>query len=406
MKIRRFRQIVTVVTTATAIGACIEIQRRILESVEKGSDYEVIGLIIAFVVSVTVSYVSADFITAMLLKLKPVRRWLFGHMWIEGTWIFDVYENGLEIRNELARIAYEGPDMDITVQTRAFRRGEGDFTSVSSNIVLDNNLSYINYFASQDSPGTVLGLAVGNFTHAGAEHPKKYRGQLFYRDSTPDRTEQAERIPDSIVNRIKRAHGDDWEIQLMRELRPSSVWNYRAGDLAVRRAKPTDIDEIVEIATMSARSNIDPKDANNLGYLVSDYTIDDYKQFLEFADYFYVILQGDVCVGYLMAYSDYRIPDNDHIAYRYLSESYGGKHFVLINQVCVRPQLRRKGIAHQLYSTLKREAEGADLLAAIIVDPPNRASTTFHDSEGFEEIGCFLHREYGKSMLYRQRNGE
>ncbi|MCB9890435.1 MAG: GNAT family N-acetyltransferase [Planctomycetes bacterium] len=403
MRIRRFRQAVTIITTAVAIGTCVELQRRILEAIENSSDWKLAGLAIAFLVSITISYVSADFIVAQLVRFRGIRKWLCGHTWIEGTWIFDVYEDGKEIRNELATITYIGPDMNLSVQTKAFRRGEGDFTSVSTNIVLDENLAYINYFTTQDSPGTVLGIAIGHFTLGGQDYPTKYRGEIFYRGPTPRRTEQATRIPFEKVDELKRKHGSEWESQLIRELRPASSWNFRAGELAVRRAKPNDLDEIAEIAALSARSRLDPAQANNVGYLISDYELDDYRKFLEFADYFYVVVQNDVVVGYLLGYSDYRIPDTDHVSYVAIRTAYCDRQFVLINQVCVRPQLRRKGLAQALYQTLEREASESDLLAAIIVDPPNRASVGFHESEGFELIASFVDRTNGVPVLYRRR---
>lgn len=148
------------------------------------------------------------------------------------------------------------------------------------------------------------------------------------------------------------------------------------------RAGEQHLDAIVALA--EAR-RLDPRDpqAGRAGFLVSDYTRDDYRERLSSAEHFWVAVKGPEVLGYLLAYSDARIGPEEWLNHR-IKTTLGA--FLVIKQICVSHKAARGGIASRLYHHVLEQWHGSPVIAAVVSRPFNEASTLFHRKLGFEEL--------------------
>ena len=120
------------------------------------------------------------------------------------------------------------------------------------------------------------------------------------------------------------------------------------------------------------------------GFLVSAYPEKTYKTFLTQSDHFYVALDHNTVVGFLLAFSSGLIPKFDWVGTQMRSRD--ARPFILIKQVAVRRNYLGKGLAEMLYQYLMERSQINPLLSVIVTDPPNDRSTRFHVKHGFEKI--------------------
>lgn len=156
------------------------------------------------------------------------------------------------------------------------------------------------------------------------------------------------------------------------------------GDLRIDFAKPRHLPQIIALAQQYELEGMAPRRAAELGFLVSNFEQEDYQAFLHRANHFYVLLEDEVICGFLLAYSSDRIQDDEwlnlHIKTRYPDP------FIVVKQICVRPDSTGRGLASSLYQHLFSEAQECPLFAAIVLEPPNHRSVVFHEKHGFKKI--------------------
>jgi predicted GNAT superfamily acetyltransferase len=119
------------------------------------------------------------------------------------------------------------------------------------------------------------------------------------------------------------------------------------------------------------------------GFLVSAYSVDDYRARLRTAEHFYVALKGGDVVAFLLAYSSDRLGPDEWLNRR-IKTTLGD--FLVIKQICVAREAARHGIASLLYHHVLEQWRESPVIAAVVNEPPNVASARFHQKLGFEEL--------------------
>jgi predicted GNAT superfamily acetyltransferase len=149
------------------------------------------------------------------------------------------------------------------------------------------------------------------------------------------------------------------------------------------RATPEHVQMIFELAQSRNLEGTDPAVAGRDGFLVSDYTDEVYLRRLVSAEHFYVAVRGTDVVGFLLAYSDEQIEPDEWLNHR-IKTALGS--FLVIKQVCVARDAARQGVASRLYHHVLGQWTSSPVIAAVVSEPPNEASTRFHRKMGFEEL--------------------
>ncbi|WP_370420767.1 GNAT family N-acetyltransferase [Streptomyces sp. QH1-20] len=88
-------------------------------------------------------------------------------------------------------------------------------------------------------------------------------------------------------------------------------------------------------------------------------------------------------LGFLLAYSDERLEPEEWLNHR-IKTALGS--FLVIKQVCVSRNAARKGVASRLYHHVLEQWPGSPVIAAVVSEPYNEASSQFHRKLGFEEL--------------------
>ncbi|TJZ57019.1 GNAT family N-acetyltransferase [Streptomyces piniterrae] len=153
--------------------------------------------------------------------------------------------------------------------------------------------------------------------------------------------------------------------------------------IEIIRADESHLPEVVALA--GARS-LDPSDlaaAGRDGFLVSDYTLDDYRSRLTHAEHFWVAVRDNEVLGFLLAYTDEQLEPEEWLNHR-IKTSLGS--FLVIKQVCVSRNAARRGVASRLYHHVLEQWPASPVIAAVVSEPYNHASARFHRKLGFEEL--------------------
>ena len=157
-------------------------------------------------------------------------------------------------------------------------------------------------------------------------------------------------------------------------------------DIVIRKAELKDVPFLLHCSRQLSLSNRSADALASSGFLVSDYTEDQYKHFIGHADHFYIAsLPDDTALGFLLAYSDTLIDQAKEWTNTFLCH-YLWPPFTLIKQICVLDNYSSKGVASLLYTQLHRLTSGVPSVAAVVADPPNQRSMGFHAKLGFHNI--------------------
>ncbi|MGI5136828.1 GNAT family N-acetyltransferase [Streptomyces sp. CA-106110] len=156
-----------------------------------------------------------------------------------------------------------------------------------------------------------------------------------------------------------------------------------AGSTEIVRAREEHLEEILALAESWRLDATDPGRVGRDGFLVSRYTIDDYRNRLTTAEHFWVAVKGGQVLGFVLAYSDERIEPDEWLNHR-IKCTLGA--FLVIKQVCVARSVARSGIASGLYHHVLEQWTTSPVIAAVVCVPCNEASVGFHRKLGFDEL--------------------
>ncbi|WP_156167522.1 hypothetical protein [Thioalkalivibrio versutus] len=148
----------------------------------------------------------------------------------------------------------------------------------------------------------------------------------------------------------------------------------------IRPVTPEDVPVIHNIASHWLLSNL--KDPENTGFLISNYTEEDYLKWIGHADYFWVAEKNGEIQGFLLAYNQDKIQPsevvNSCLRYTIMDK------FTLIKQICSAPNT--KGVSSALYCKLFSNMSADFALAAVVNEPLNTRSIGFHRHMGFKHL--------------------
>ncbi|MEU9399132.1 GNAT family N-acetyltransferase [Streptomyces sp. NPDC048242] len=156
-----------------------------------------------------------------------------------------------------------------------------------------------------------------------------------------------------------------------------------AVDFQIVRAREDHLEQITALAASRSLDRTDPLQARHEGFLVSDFTEQTYRARLNTAEHFYVAVKGTTVLGFLLAYSDERLEPDEWLNRR-IRSALGS--FLVIKQICVARDAARQGVASRLYYHVLDQCEEKPVIAAVVAEPANEASTRFHRRLGFEEL--------------------
>lgn len=118
------------------------------------------------------------------------------------------------------------------------------------------------------------------------------------------------------------------------------------------------------------------------------------------ASYHRVIERDGRVVAFLLAFREGAGYDSPN--YRWFSERY--KSFVYIDRVVVAPPHRGNGLATAMYLDVFAFAQKSGvstITCEFDIDPPNEASSRFHERLGFQEVGLHSYNNKRVSMQAR-----
>ena len=154
--------------------------------------------------------------------------------------------------------------------------------------------------------------------------------------------------------------------------------------LLVRAASEKDLDGIVKTNRLSLRTE-------KTNGLIQERTRREFAKLLAISKYFIVTESNGEIVGYAIIL-DEDAPYSENEIFSFYPIKY--KNFVFIDQVAVRPDHRRKGVAKAMYGRFL-SSEKKRVLVDFLVEPRNDESMAFHEAMGFKSIGDFIKLKNG-----------
>ena len=118
---------------------------------------------------------------------------------------------------------------------------------------------------------------------------------------------------------------------------------------------------------------------------VSSVSINEMKQFLNFADYFKIVLINESVAGFLIA----MLPNRDYksINYKWFEKRYDS--FLYVDRIVIKSKYRGLGIGKAFYNDLKLFAlsKTDTITCEVNIIPKNTGSMNFHKQYGFYQVG-------------------
>ncbi|WP_446010277.1 GNAT family N-acetyltransferase [Candidatus Electrothrix sp.] len=155
-------------------------------------------------------------------------------------------------------------------------------------------------------------------------------------------------------------------------------------NVTIEQATAEHLTDIFNLSRSLSLQRMPSEQSEQLGFLVSEFTQEEYLSYIEKADHFYVLYEGDTLCGFLYAYSSDLIAEDE-----WMNQLIKSKHpepFVLIKQICIQPFLMGKGLATHLYQHLFQQTADCPLFTVIVTEPYNQRSVDFHKGHDFKEI--------------------
>lgn len=190
-------------------------------------------------------------------------------------------------------------------------------------------------------------------------------------------------------------------LRVARQRRRKASAPAAAPELTIDRATAADAEAIQQIADRWRLRERSQADLMDRGFLVADFSIDEYQHLVAASDYCFVARHDGTIVGFLLAYSQARLKDIDDTTAQWLGTRLDD--FVVIKQVAVDPQHTGSGVGRRLYQFLidHLRGQGIRLVAAVVDTPPNVRSQVFHRRLGFTEAFTYQHADGRTRRIWR-----
>jgi predicted GNAT superfamily acetyltransferase len=154
--------------------------------------------------------------------------------------------------------------------------------------------------------------------------------------------------------------------------------------ITIAPAAAWDLPEIVALAGARRLGASSPRSATSDGFLVSNFTVEDYRSFQQQARHLLVARIDSQLAAFLLAFGGEDSAPRSTVD-RWLAEHFECP-FLIVKQVCVDQQFTRQRIASKLYEHVFQANPRRRLFAAIVLDPPNPSSVKFHERLGFVKL--------------------
>ncbi|GIF78570.1 GNAT family N-acetyltransferase [Asanoa siamensis] len=151
--------------------------------------------------------------------------------------------------------------------------------------------------------------------------------------------------------------------------------------VTIRPAVFGDLKGITELARCGALDALPENESPANGFLVSGLSFTDYRDLLDRAEFFYVAHLGQELAGYLIAYSYSDLLRDDEWLSSQLAEVLDD--FTIVKQVFISKNFRNQGIASALYGRVLAVSGSTNVVALVVAQPRNRASSHLHRKLGF-----------------------
>jgi len=152
----------------------------------------------------------------------------------------------------------------------------------------------------------------------------------------------------------------------------------------VEKVQQNHIPEIFAIARDYDRDLLTRTGNTKDGFLVSRYSEEVYQSFLIQADHFYVGLENDVVIGFLLGFSRDLIPELDWVGTQMKARD--TRPFILVKQVAIQRSYLGSGLALLLIQYVLERSKNKPLVSVIVAVPPNPRSMKFHERLGFKKV--------------------
>lgn len=169
----------------------------------------------------------------------------------------------------------------------------------------------------------------------------------------------------------------------------------------IRSADLNDIERVYQIAKGNSL-NDSPNDIDS-GFLVSNYTLEKYREIIEREDSIFLVLeQNNEIVAFLLGYNlDTRNISMLESGCRKVLKK--NKEYFLLKQICVDKNYKRKGFASALYNYLFKTC-ARNIVLSIVTKPLNEASVKFNESRGFEMVYRYTPKDEMERGFFLRRN--
>lgn len=151
-------------------------------------------------------------------------------------------------------------------------------------------------------------------------------------------------------------------------------------DITVRKAKLTDVDDILRIAKIKSLKNLEKDDLNN-GFLISDFNKEDYVHFIENANFCFVAEKNKEIIGFSISYLSTNSLINDKI--KDVLKEHQNKPYIIGKQVAC---LNGYNAGLRLIKAMIDLADNLPIINAIVLDPYNEKSVQLHEKFGCKKV--------------------
>ncbi len=152
------------------------------------------------------------------------------------------------------------------------------------------------------------------------------------------------------------------------------------------KARTSDIDAIKTLSNQYQFSKLSNLEKKTHGFLVSDFNESSYLYFIDKAEFFFVLLVNDTTEGFILAYTDKFMDDNEYLKSKIIKVN---RPFIIIKQICIDKANLKRGYGKKMYNTLFHKVKNLPIVVAIVIEPYNLASIEFHKKLGFRELFQF-----------------
>lgn len=172
--------------------------------------------------------------------------------------------------------------------------------------------------------------------------------------------------------------------------------------MMIRKCEKRDINQIVDIVN---KVHIDKVKDKTRGFLISTYNKEDYLNFLNKTEYFYVLEENNKILAFMLGgYNNIseEIIDTKPV----INEIDKGQYFY-IKQICVDIDVDKKGIGSYFYKELFKLLNLKKIYLSIVTKPYyNESSIIFHEKNGFKKVKDYKKKKFELSLWLRNDHKE